>query len=89
MGSDWDDIFFMVSDRKRPDQEGIPDVFHVPQCDGNDVYESSADEIQHLLSTKAMTSVSLVKHCLERIRRVGLTFDALFSPLSNVRSTLI
>ena len=73
MGSDWDDIYFMVSDRKRPDQKDIPDVFHVPQCDGNDVYELSADELQHLLSTEAMTSVSLVKHCLERIRRVGLS----------------
>lgn len=75
MGSDWDDVFFMVSDRKRSDQEGIPDVFHVPQCDGNDVYELSADEIQHLLSTTTMTSVSLIKHCLERIRRVGLSQD--------------
>jgi amidase len=76
MGSeDWDDIYFMVSDRKRPDQEGVPDVFHVPQCDGNDVYELSADEFQHLLSTKSMTSVSLVKHCLERIRRVGRSYN--------------
>lgn len=72
VSEEWDDVYFMVSDRKRPDQEGIPDVFHVPQCDGNDVYELSADEIQHLLSIKAMTSVSFVKHCLERIRRVGL-----------------
>ncbi|KAG9844886.1 amidase, partial [Aureobasidium melanogenum] len=71
VSEEWDDVYFMVSERKRPDQKGIPDVFHVPQCDGNDVYELSVDEIQHLLSTKAMTSVSFVKHCLERIRRVN------------------
>lgn len=72
VSEEWNDVYFMVSDRKRPDQKGIPDVFHVPQCDGNDVYELSADELQHLLSTKAMTSVSFVRHCLERMRRVGL-----------------
>jgi amidase len=64
-------------------------VFHVPQCDGNDVYELSVDEIQHLLSTKAMTSVSLVKHCLERIRRVGLFDLRSYSPLSEIRSIRI
>ncbi|KAI5249007.1 amidase [Aureobasidium subglaciale] len=72
MGSeDWDDVYFMVADRKRESQQGIPDVFHVPQCEGNDVFELSADELQHLLSTGAMKSVSFVKHCLERIRRVN------------------
>lgn len=72
ISEEWDDVYFVVSDRKRPDQKGIPDVFHVPQCDGNDIYELSVDEIQHLLSIEVMTSVFFVKHCLERIRRVGL-----------------
>lgn len=73
MGSEnWDDVYFMVSEKRRASQGDIPDVFHVPQCDGNDVFELSADELQHLLSTNAMTSVSFVKHCLERIRRVRL-----------------
>lgn len=70
---EWDEPYFMVSENKRANQDGIPEVFHVPQCNGNDVFEMSTDELQHLLSTGAMTSVSFVQHCLERIRRVGFT----------------
>ena len=69
---DWDEPFYIVSPNDRATEDDIPNVFQVPQCDGNDVFELSADELQHLLSTGLMTSVSFVKHCLERIRMVGI-----------------
>lgn len=66
-----DDAYHMVTLHPRPTQDDIPDAFRLPPCDGNDVYELSADELQHLLSSGTMTSVSYVRHCLERIRRVS------------------
>lgn len=68
---EWDEPFYIVPPSARATEDNVPDVFRVPQCDGNDVFELSADELQHFLSTGLMTSVSFVKHCLERIRRVG------------------
>ncbi|OQU98275.1 hypothetical protein CLAIMM_04084 [Cladophialophora immunda] len=65
------DDFVVLSKRARSSQDEMPEVFRLPRCNGLDLYEVSVDELQHLYSTGALSSVDYVKFCLERVQKTN------------------
>lgn len=61
-----DEPFVVIHEQTKPSQRDIPEVFRMSE----DLYEISADELQHLLSSGSLTSVDYTHVCLERIRKV-------------------
>ena len=70
MVSDMKDNFVVIPEPKITVQEDMPGVFLMDPCNGHDLYEISADKLQHLFSTEALSSVEYVVYCLERVRKV-------------------
>lgn len=67
------DDYFVVVDEKAPaSQDDLPEIFRLPDCRDHNLYEITVDELQHLFSSEALTSVDYTKFCLERIQKVGL-----------------
>ncbi|KIX96203.1 uncharacterized protein Z520_07981 [Fonsecaea multimorphosa CBS 102226] len=64
------DDFVLLSKSAGASQDELPEAFQLPLCNGLDLYEVSVDELQHLFSTGALSSVEYVKFCLERVRKV-------------------
>jgi amidase len=64
--------YILIPESKMSSQGEMPDVFHLEACRGHDLFEISADKLQHLFSTEALSSVEYVTFCLERIRKVQL-----------------
>ncbi|KIX05563.1 uncharacterized protein Z518_06435 [Rhinocladiella mackenziei CBS 650.93] len=52
-------------------QKELPEIFRLPTCNGHDLYEVSVDELQHLLSSGALSSVEYVKFCLARVQKIN------------------
>ena len=52
-------------------QQGIPHLLRLEQLKGLDLYESSVEEIQQLLSEGHFTSVDYVEFCFRRIHSVN------------------
>ncbi len=52
-----------------PSQPG-PSDFHLPLCEGLDLFEVTIDELQHFMSSGQLTAETYVQFCIERIRQV-------------------
>lgn len=61
----------VVKERKPEPQDDLPSAFRVETYNGLDLYEISVDELQHLLSIGALTSVEYTQFCLDRIQKVS------------------
>ncbi len=72
--------FVVVSESQIIPQNEMPEVFRLPSCSGHNLYEISVDEIQHLFTTRALTSVQYVQFCLDRVQRV------IFLPSSSMQT---
>ncbi|KAH0848924.1 hypothetical protein AYO21_08744 [Fonsecaea monophora] len=71
-GSGFDgDGFVVLSKPTGSSQDELPEVFRLPLYNGLDLYEVSVDELQHLYSTEALSSVEYVKFCLERVQKTN------------------
>lgn len=67
-----DDDFVLIPKSHGLSQDELPEIFRLPSCKGFDLYEVSVDELQHLYSSGALTSVEYVKFCLDSIQRVRI-----------------
>lgn len=65
--------YVMVAEPQIAAQDELPDVFRLPSCNGHNLYEITVDELQHLFSSGALTSVQYVQFCLDRVQRVSST----------------
>lgn len=74
---DSDGSFIMVPETSSTTQDGMPSVFHMPKCGHHNLYEITVDELQHLFSSRSLTSAEYIKFCLARIQQVGLGLCAI------------
>ncbi|OAP55301.1 hypothetical protein AYL99_10274 [Fonsecaea erecta] len=65
------DDFVVLSKPVKSSQEELPEAFRLSLCNGLDLYEVSVDELQHLYSTGALSSIDYVKFCLQRVQKVN------------------
>ncbi|KAK4934876.1 hypothetical protein LTR10_023972 [Elasticomyces elasticus] len=63
--------YVMVAKSRTPAQDEMPEVFRLPSFKGHNLYEITVDELQHLFSSGALTSVQYVQFCLDRVQRVN------------------
>ncbi|KAF1356424.1 amidase [Delphinella strobiligena] len=68
---DTDDSFVVVDEETSASQDDLPATFRLPDCKNHNLYEITVDELQHLFSFEALTSVDYTKFCLERIQMVN------------------
>lgn len=63
-----EESFVVVDEPTKPSQEDAPDIFRMSE----ELYEISADQLQHLFSSGSLTSIEYTTFCLERIQKVRL-----------------
>lgn len=76
-----DEKFVLVEKSAAMQDQQIPEVFRLSQCNGLDLYEVTVDELQHHFSSGSLDSVTYTKYCLENIRKVRICSLCVFDVL--------
>ncbi|KAJ4543015.1 hypothetical protein HRR80_001930 [Exophiala dermatitidis] len=66
-----DAAYVLVPQPPNSMQDDLPEVFRLPLCNGQDLYEVSVDELQHLFTSGALTSEDYVQFCLDHVQKTN------------------
>lgn len=78
-----DAAYVLVPQPPNSMQDDLPEVFRLPLCNGQDLYEVSVDELQHLFTSGALTSEDYVQFCLDHVQKVNRSVVPSFVELNH------